>query len=309
MPRTVITADLDVESLIPTQDHVLVKVLDRDVTAGGILLPKNAATACRVAKVISRGKAIPNAYDGNDFPIKVEPGEHVMFMDYAGEKLRAFWRDYRLIREHGLWAKVEFGAGHDVIDFEKIEPWADRLVLERQDESMTKSGLLHLPNAHLKIAWNLATVKWSGFGVWHQPTAKLLPCECQPGDKVIFKRYSGEDLRVRGKEYRITQEVDVVAIIDHGVLRPLRNKVVIERKTADSKTKGGLLIPDTAKTKHVTGTVVSVGGVLLADGDLHPSPLEAGDQVLFKETPGTEIVHDGREFVIMDQSLVLAKVE
>lgn len=310
-PPTIIDEDVRPEELIPTQDHVFVKLYEREQTAGGIHLPKNAATACRVAKVLSRGKSIPNDHNGKDFPIPVEPGEYVIFMDYAGAKMQLAWQDYRLIREHGLWGKVELSVSGDINDFEKVEPWADRLVIERRDESMTASGLLHLPNADLKLSWNIATVKWTGFGVWHNTSGKLLPCESKPGDKVLFRRYSGEDIRVRGKEYRITQEIDVIAILDgpDETLRPLRNKVVIQRDEADSKTKLGLLIPDTAKTKHARGIVTAAAGLLRADGDLHAPPYRVGDHVYFKDEAGTEVTHRGKQYVVLDHSNVLAIIE
>ncbi len=313
-PRTVIDQDVDVEKLVPTQDHLLVKVLDREMTAGGIHLPKNEATPCRVGKVLARGKAIPNSYDGRDFPIKCEAGDYVMFMDYAGERLRVAWKDYRLIREHGLWARVELSTSGDIVDFEAIHPWADRIVLERIDETMTKTGRLYLPNADLKMTWNVGTVKWSGFGLWHQSSGKLLACETKPGDRVIFKRYSGADLSVRGKEYRITQEVDVCAIIDgkgkDERLRPLRNRLVIEREKADDRSAGGLIIPDVAKTKHSRGTVVALGeGGLIADGSSRAWEVEVGARVVFKEEAGMEVEHNGVQYVICASDQLLSVVD
>lgn len=310
-PPTIIDEDVKPEELRPTQDHLLVKLYERDKTGGGIHLPKNAATACRVAKVLSRGKAIPNSWDGRDFPFEVKSGDYVIFMDYAGEKVQISWQDYRLIREHGLWGKVQLSPSGDIMDFESIEPWADRLVIERRDESKTKSGLLHLPNADLKLAWNVATVKWAGFGVWHQTSGKLLPCESKPGDKILFRRYSGEDIKVRGKEYRITQEIDVIAILDgkDETLRPLRNKVVVRRDAADSKTAGGLLIPDAMKAKKDQGVVAAAADLLRADGDLHEPPYKVGDRVIFQESAGTEVTHNGKEYVVLDHTNILAVIE
>lgn len=213
MPRTVIDEDVDLEKLQPTQDHILVKLLDREKTSGGILLPGNAATPCRVGKVLARGKEIPNNKTGKGFPIQCEPGDYVLFMDYAGEKLRVAWKDYRLIREHGLWAKVQLGVT-DLIDFESIQPWAERIVVKKDDETMTRSGTLYLPQGDKAAAYAIGTVKWTGWGVWHLESGNLLPCQTKVGDKVLFRRYSGAEIMVRGKEYRITQEEDVMAVYE-----------------------------------------------------------------------------------------------
>jgi len=210
MPRTIIDTDVDLAKIQPTQDHLLIKLLDREMTAGGIHLPGNAATPCRVGKVLARGNEIPNNHNGKGFPIPVEPGQYVLFMDYAGEKLRVAWSDYRLIREHGLWARVDLGVA-DIIDFEAVHPWADRIVVEKKDESKTEGGI-ELPNKDMALAYARGTVKWVGHGLWHLESGKKLQCETKPGDKVIYRRYAGAEIMVRGKEYRILQELDVMAI-------------------------------------------------------------------------------------------------
>lgn len=213
MPRTIIDEDVDVEKLQPTQDHILVKLLDREQTAGGIILPGNTATPCRVGKVLARGKEIPNNITGKGFPIQCEPGDYVLFMDYAGERLRVAWKDYRLIRENGLWAKVKLGVS-DLIDFEEVQPWAERIVLEKDDETYARGTKILLPQGDMKTAFAVGTVKSVGWGVWHLESGTLLPCETKPGDKVIFRRYSGAEIMVRGKELRIVQEVDVMAVME-----------------------------------------------------------------------------------------------
>jgi chaperonin GroES len=213
MPRSIIDEDVDVEKLQPTQDHILIKVLDREKTSGGILLPGNAATPCRVGKVIARGKEIPNNKTGKGFPIQCEPGDYVLFMDYAGERLRVAWKDYRLIRENGLWAKVKLGVS-DLIDFEEVQPWAERIVVERADETYARGTKILLPNKEQATAYAVGTVKTVGWGVWHLESGTLLPCETKPGDQVIYRRYSGAEIMIRGRELRIVQEVDVMAVME-----------------------------------------------------------------------------------------------
>lgn len=212
-PRSIIDEDVDVDKLQPTQDHILVKLLDREQTAGGILLPKNEATPCRVGKVIARGKEIPNQKTGKGFPIPCEPGDYVLFMDYAGEKLRVEWKDYRLIRENGLWAKVKLGVS-DLIDFEEVQPWAERIIVERADETYARGTSILLPNKEQATAFAVGTVKQTGWGVWHLESGMLIQCETKPGDTVLYRRYSGAEIMLRGKELRILQEVDVMGVME-----------------------------------------------------------------------------------------------
>lgn len=93
-------------------------------------------------------------------------------------------------------------------------------------------------------------------------------------------------------------------------IRPLGDKVLIQRLEAEERTAGGIVLPDTAKEKPKRGTVVSVGdGRLLDTGKRHPLQLRNGDQVLFTSYAGTEVKVDGEEYIIMDESDILAVVE
>lgn len=93
-------------------------------------------------------------------------------------------------------------------------------------------------------------------------------------------------------------------------LRPLGDKVLIRRMSADEKTAGGIVLPDTAKEKPKRGTVLSVGhGRLTDDGDRRPLQVREGDKVLFTSYAGTEVKVDGEEMIIMDESDILAVLE
>ncbi len=90
-------------------------------------------------------------------------------------------------------------------------------------------------------------------------------------------------------------------------IRPLADRVVIKRLAQEEKTKGGLIIPDTAKEKPVEGMVVAVGsGKVLKNGKLRPLAVKQGDRVLFGKYAGTEIKLDGDEHVILGEDEVLA---
>ena len=92
--------------------------------------------------------------------------------------------------------------------------------------------------------------------------------------------------------------------------RPLHDRVVVRRVDAEEKTKGGIIIPDTAKEKPQEGEVVAVGpGARDEAGKLVPVDLKAGDRVLFGKWSGTEVKIDGEELLIMKESDIMGVLE
>jgi len=93
-------------------------------------------------------------------------------------------------------------------------------------------------------------------------------------------------------------------------LKPLRDKVVVERCEAEEKTAGGIVLPDTAKDKPKQGTVIAVGtGRLLDNGEVRPLEVRKGDRVLFGGFAGTEVKIDGKEYLVLSESEILAVIE
>jgi chaperonin GroES len=93
-------------------------------------------------------------------------------------------------------------------------------------------------------------------------------------------------------------------------IRPLGDKVLVERVEAESKTAGGIVLPDTAKEKPQRGRVVSVGeGKMLENGTRKEVQVKKGDVVLFTSYAGTEIKVESKEFLIMDESDIMAVIE
>ena len=93
-------------------------------------------------------------------------------------------------------------------------------------------------------------------------------------------------------------------------VRPLDDRIVVEPLEAETKTAGGIVLPDTAKEKPQKGKVVAIGeGKLLEDGKRAPMSVKKGDLVLYTRYGGTEIKVDAKELLIMRESDVLAKVE
>ncbi|HEX3770458.1 MAG TPA: co-chaperone GroES [Polyangiaceae bacterium] len=90
-------------------------------------------------------------------------------------------------------------------------------------------------------------------------------------------------------------------------IRPLADRLVVKRVEQEQKTKGGIIIPDTAKEKPIEGQVVAVGnGKVLKSGKVRPLDVKAGDRVLFGKYSGTEIKLDGVEHVLLNEDDVLA---
>jgi chaperonin GroES len=90
-------------------------------------------------------------------------------------------------------------------------------------------------------------------------------------------------------------------------IRPLQDRIVVKRLEGESQTKGGIIIPDTAKEKPIEGKVVAVGnGKVLKDGKVRPVDVKVGDVVLFGKYSGTEVKIDGEEHVLIREDDVLA---
>jgi chaperonin GroES len=91
--------------------------------------------------------------------------------------------------------------------------------------------------------------------------------------------------------------------------RPLHDRVVVRRIEADQKTKGGIIIPDTAKEKPSEGEIIAVGpGGRDESGKLIPIDLKAGDRVLFGKWSGTEVKIEGEDLLIMKESDVMGVI-
>jgi chaperonin GroES len=93
-------------------------------------------------------------------------------------------------------------------------------------------------------------------------------------------------------------------------VRPLHDRIIVKRLEEEEKTKGGIIIPDTAKEKPFEGRVIAVGdGRIKDDGTKIPMELKKGDRILFSKYAGTDIKIDGEEHLIMKEDDVLAVIE
>jgi chaperonin GroES len=92
-------------------------------------------------------------------------------------------------------------------------------------------------------------------------------------------------------------------------VRPLYDRIIVKRLESEAKSKGGLILPDTAKEKPSEGIVLAVGEGRLKDGDVVPLTLKAGDRVLFGRYSGTEIKVDGEERLVLREDDIYGVIE
>jgi len=93
-------------------------------------------------------------------------------------------------------------------------------------------------------------------------------------------------------------------------IRPLQDRIIVKRLEEETKTKGGIIIPDSAKEKPIEGKVVAVGkGKKTDDGTLIALDVKVGDKVLFSKYGGTEVKIDGEELLIMREDDILGVIE
>jgi chaperonin GroES len=93
-------------------------------------------------------------------------------------------------------------------------------------------------------------------------------------------------------------------------IRPLQDRIIVKRVEEEEKTKGGIIIPDTAKEKPIEGKVIAVGnGKVQEDGKVRPLDVKAGDRILFSKYAGTEVKIDGEEHLIMREEDILGVIE
>jgi chaperonin GroES len=93
-------------------------------------------------------------------------------------------------------------------------------------------------------------------------------------------------------------------------VRPLHDRLIVQRLEEEEKTKGGIIIPDTAKEKPMEGKVIAVGGGRIKkDGTKIPIEVKKGNRVLYAKYGGTEVKIDGEEYLIMKEDDILAIIE
>ncbi len=93
-------------------------------------------------------------------------------------------------------------------------------------------------------------------------------------------------------------------------IRPLQDRVLVERVDEEEKSAGGIIIPDTAQEKPMEGKVMAVGkGARNEEGKVHPLDVKKGDRILFGKWSGTEVKLDGKDVIVMKESDIMGVIE
>lgn len=94
------------------------------------------------------------------------------------------------------------------------------------------------------------------------------------------------------------------------MLRPLRNRVIVERNENEESTKSGIIITDSSKERPAQGKIIAVGpGLLRESGELQPMSVEVGEEVYFSKYAGEEVEYEGNKYLILDDDDILAVIE
>jgi len=126
------------------------------------------------------------------------------------------------------------------------------------------------------------------------------------GDSLL----AGTTFQVTSNQEQLTISSNARSTIIMAKLRPLGDKILVKRVEAESKTKSGIVLPDTAKEKPKRGKILAVGdGKRLDTGERAPVNVKKGDEVIFASYAGTEIKLDGEELMIMSEDDILAVVD
>lgn len=94
------------------------------------------------------------------------------------------------------------------------------------------------------------------------------------------------------------------------MLRPLRNRVIVERNEHEESTKSGIIITDSSKERPSQGKIIAVGpGRLRESGELQPMSVEVGEEIYFSKYAGEEVEYEGNKYLILDDDDILAVIE
>lgn len=217
MPRSVIedlSGKLDVSKIRPYGDHILLEVLERNRSAAGLLIPGKEKTECLYGRVLATGPGEVSPRTGEVFPMDIKPGDIIMSVQYMGEKVQTIDKKYRLLREHGVWAKLDVDfRGEGDFEITKIHPYRDHIVVKMDGEEKSLKGLVYLPS-NPQAMFRMATMVSGGPGPRDKNTGVTSEMHLTVGDRLIVLRYAGCIVRVSGKEFRVASFEDVQGIMD-----------------------------------------------------------------------------------------------
>lgn len=205
----------EIDEIRPISDHILVEVIERGISEGGFWLPKGEKTECCYGRALKVGPGAVASSTGELMPVDIAPGDLVVSMQYAGERIVKGGKKYRLVRENGIWAKLKMDLESRSKTITEITPYSDHIVVRFDKEEKTLAGHLFLPS-NPQTMFRTATIVSVGPGIRSPKTGALIRNSVSPGERVICMRYSGAQIWCGKEELRLQQDVDLLAVIGAG---------------------------------------------------------------------------------------------
>lgn len=202
---------IDPEAICPRQDHVLVKMLSRNKTAGGLVLAKDETSEVKYGEVLAVGPGMVAQETGERLPIQLSVGDVVAFMDYAGDRIYAVGERFRLIREAGIWARIEF-VDEARSKIKSCRPFRNKVLVRMDQHEKSISGDIYLPD-NPQTRNRMAEVVSVGDGYRSNKTGAWLRCTARLG-KVVTSRHAGAEIRVNGEKLRLQEDEDIIAMVE-----------------------------------------------------------------------------------------------
>lgn len=209
-----ICGKLDISKIKPYGDHILLEVLERNRSAAGLIIPNKEKSECLFGRVLATGPGEMSPRTGEVFPMDIQVGDILMSVQYMGEKINSLGKKYRLLREHGVWAKlkVDFKSEYD-FEITELMPYRDHLVVTMDKEEKSLKGHVYLP-ANPQAMFRLATMVSAGPGPRDKNTGVVSDMGLSKGDRLIILRYAGCIVRIGGVEHRVASWDDIEGIMD-----------------------------------------------------------------------------------------------
>ena len=210
---TDVNQKVPIDQVRPYGDHLLVEMIDRRQTDSGIIIPAGERSASRFAKVLAVGSGYENPATFEVYPLDYKPGDIVILMDYAGMRLYVDGEKYRLIREHGIWAKAEMDLSRPSKPLLGVHPVTDHILMTFPKEERSLSGILELPGNTQTIC-RVGNIVKSGAGKRNLRTGFVHPNCVEGGERVVAMRFSGANVWIGKQEFRLCNDIDIKAIIE-----------------------------------------------------------------------------------------------
>jgi chaperonin GroES len=190
----------------------------------------------------------------------------------------------------------------------RFRPLNDRVLIRRLGAEEESAGGVIIPDTAKEKPMEGEVIA-TGPGTRNE-LGQIVELDVREGDRILFGKWSGTEVRLGGDDLLIMKESDVMGLLQANRFRPLNDRVLIRRLGVEEKSAGGVIIPDTAKEKPMEGEVIATGpGARNELGQIVELDVREGDRILFGKWSGTEVRLGGDDLLIMKESDVMGIVE